>query len=299
MTVSPAKIARLAQVCLFVALFTAVSASAQMPPVRVACIGNSITIGYGLHNRDNAYPQQLGRLLGKRYDVRNFGVGGRTMLKKGDYPYWKEKFYREALAFKPQIVTICLGTNDSKPWNWKYKAEFFDDYMDMIRSFRHVNPRVQIFVCLPPPVFHSKFGITDSIVHGQVIPIIKAVRIAAGTDLIDFYDNMTKDGADFFDGVHPDSAGDSIMAQIVRSAIEKSPSGIIRDFSASRYLAGRGKPATLYWTTTKGSKVSINGKRVSEIDSMTVDPAKSAVYTLTTLGEVRDTCAVRIRSTGK
>ncbi len=296
---SPAKIARVMQLCLLVTLATAVSVSAQMPPVRVACIGNSITIGYGLHNPDNAYPQQLGRLLGKRYDVRNFGVGGRTMLKKGDYPYWKEKFYKEALAFKPQIVTICLGTNDSKPWNWKYKADFFDDYMDMIKSFRDVNPHVQIFVCLPPPVFHSRFGITDSIVHGQVIPIIKAVRISAGTALIDFYDNMRNDGADFFDGVHPDSTGDSIMAQIVYLAIGKSPSGIIRNFSANRYVTGPGKPATLYWTTTKGSEASINGKRTNGIDSMTVNPAKTTVYTLTTAGEVRDTCAVRIRNTGK
>ena len=291
---SLAKFLRGAEACLLFALLAAAPASAQMPPVRVACIGNSITIGYGLHNPNNAYPQQLGRLLGNRYDVRNFGVSGRTMLKKGDYPYWKEKFYKEALAFKPQIVTICLGTNDSKPWNWKYKADFFDDYMDMIKSFREVNPNVQFYVCLPPPVFHSKFGITDSVVHDQVIPIIRAVGIAAGTDLIDFYDNMTKDGADFFDGVHPDSAGDSIMAHIVYSAIEKSPSGIIRNFSASSSLLKTSGPVTLYWQTTIGSSVRLDGVAVAPSDSTVVRPESTTVYTLVSAGTESDTARVTV-----
>lgn len=60
-------------------------------PVKVACIGNSITFGSGIADRPrDSYPAQLGRMLGDHWIVRNFGVGGRTMLKKGDFPYWKE-----------------------------------------------------------------------------------------------------------------------------------------------------------------------------------------------------------------
>ena len=273
-------------------IFGVIPAAAQMPPIRVACIGNSITIGYGLPDPNSAYPQQLGRLLGGRYDVRNFGVSGRTMLKKGDYPYWKENFYKEALAFKPQIVTICLGTNDSKPWNWKYKADFFGDYMDMIHSFREVNPNVQIFVCLPPPVFNSKFGITDSVVHREVVPIVNAVRIASGSYPVDFYNTMTADSADFFDGVHPDSTGDSIMAHVAYEAIQSSPSGIIRDFSAAaRDAAGH---VTLYWETTAGSTVTLNGRKVDASGSMAVIPAVNSTYTLVTSGAVSDTSTVSI-----
>ena len=271
-------------------LLGVIPAAAQMPPIRVACIGNSITIGYGLPDPNSAYPQQLGRLLGSKYDVRNFGVSGRTMLKEGDYPYWKEKFYKEALAFKPQIVTICLGTNDSKPWNWKYKADFFGDYMDMIHSFREVNPNVQIFVCLPPPVFNSKFGITDSVVHREVVPIVNAVRIASGSYPIDFYKTLTADSADFFDGVHPDSTGDSIMAHIAYEAIQSSPPGIIRDFSAgARDAAGH---VTLYWETTAGSTVTLNGRKVDASGSMAMTPAVNSTYTLVTSGAVSDTSTV-------
>lgn len=31
-----------------------------------------------------------------------------------------EQKFRDLLAFQPDIVTIKLGTNDSKPWNWRY-----------------------------------------------------------------------------------------------------------------------------------------------------------------------------------
>ena len=43
---------------------------------------------------------QLQELLGNQYDVRNFGVNGRTILKKGDYPYWETDAYKNALQFK-------------------------------------------------------------------------------------------------------------------------------------------------------------------------------------------------------
>jgi hypothetical protein len=58
-------------------------------PVKVACIGNSITFGFGIADRPrDSYPAQLGRMLGDQWIVRNFGVGGRTMLKEGDSPFW-------------------------------------------------------------------------------------------------------------------------------------------------------------------------------------------------------------------
>ncbi len=220
---------------LLVLFFTATQSPAQVRSIRMACVGNSITIGYGLPNPNAAYPQEVGRLLGPKYEVKNFGVSGRTMLKRGDYPYWKEKFFDDALAFKPQILTICLGTNDSKPWNWKYKRDFFRDYMDMIDTFREVNPLVKVFVCYPPPVFHSKYGITDSIVHRQVIPIIRRVWKASHSYLIDFYHPMTNDGKYFFDGVHLDSIGDSIMAQIVYSTLKRD----LRNSSSEIKYQGR------------------------------------------------------------
>ena len=48
-------------------LLVAVSAFAQKKKIRVACIGNSITAGYGIKDSTKFYPYQLGVLLGKNY----------------------------------------------------------------------------------------------------------------------------------------------------------------------------------------------------------------------------------------
>ena len=93
-------------------------------PVKVACVGDSITFGAGVENRAvNAYPQVLDRLLGERARVANFGRSGATLLKQGDYPYWEREQFTQATEFQPGIVIIKLGTNDSKPQNWKISKQ--------------------------------------------------------------------------------------------------------------------------------------------------------------------------------
>ena len=83
-------------------------------PIRVACVGNSVTFGYGLDNREtHCYPYVLQQLLGKPYEVRNFGHSGTTLLSKGHRPYIQQPEYQEALAFKPDFVVIHLGLNDT------------------------------------------------------------------------------------------------------------------------------------------------------------------------------------------
>ena len=74
-------------------------------PVKVACIGDSITQGSGAA-AGKSYPSQLQEMLGEQWKVFNFGVSGRTLLKKGDYPYWNEKAYRDALKSAPDVVII-------------------------------------------------------------------------------------------------------------------------------------------------------------------------------------------------
>jgi len=104
--------------------------------VRVACVGDNITYGAGVADRGkNNYPKVLGRLLGPGYETRSFGVSGATLLKKGDHPNWKTRAFKAATEFKPDIVIIKLGTNDSKPQNWKHKAHYAADLADLADHF--------------------------------------------------------------------------------------------------------------------------------------------------------------------
>lgn len=81
-------------------------------PVRVACVGDSITAGVGA-SKGNAYPDQLGRMLGGKWAVMNFGVSGATLLNHGDKPYQKQAAFKKALDSQPNVVIIKLGTNDT------------------------------------------------------------------------------------------------------------------------------------------------------------------------------------------
>ena len=87
--------------------------------IKVACVGNSITYGSGVADREvNAYPVKLQGMLGDKYEVGNFGKPGATLLNKGHRPYTQQQEYKDALAFAGDIVVIHLGINDTDPRNW-------------------------------------------------------------------------------------------------------------------------------------------------------------------------------------
>lgn len=196
---------------LFVLLFSACKSTA---PLKVACIGNSITYGYGLKNpRHDSYPAVLSRMLGKKYEVRNFGISARTMLMKGDLPYMKEPIYHQALAFQPDIVTIKLGTNDSKPENWKYKDDFKTDMETMVDTLQALPSHPDIYICFPVPATAPHWGINDSVIYHEIIPIIRQVAKEKKVHFIDLYSPLKPYPECFPDHIHPDIKGSKLIAK--------------------------------------------------------------------------------------
>jgi acyl-CoA thioesterase I len=197
------------------------SASPQSKPViHVACVGDSITQGVGVKSKTNSYPAQLGRLLGDGWEVRNFGVSGTTMMSKGDRPYDQRKEYRAALDSKPDIAVIALGTNDSKPQNIDTNSEsFLPSYRDMIAKFREANPKIKIYACLPVPAFPEHWGIRDSVITNQIIPMIQQVAKEEKIPVIDLHTALAGKDACFPDLVHPNEEGAALMARAVYEAI--------------------------------------------------------------------------------
>jgi acyl-CoA thioesterase-1 len=195
-------------------------ASAGTDTTRVVCVGNSITEGATTATPAlDAYPIQAGALLGKNWMIKNSGVSGRTMLRNGDDPIWKEQRFKEGLAFSPDIVTICLGTNDSKPYNWIYKDEFIPDYSAMIDTFRALPSHPVVWIALPPPAFKVNFDIRDSIITTDIIPMLLQLAVDKGCPIIDFNTPMKDDSKLFPDGIHPNVEGQAIMAMILYEAL--------------------------------------------------------------------------------
>lgn len=196
-------------------LFFSVNLSSQ---VRVACVGNSITAGYGTSDATTkAWPAQLGTMLGSGYTVLNCGVSGTTMLKKGDSPYWNTTKFTDAKNFDPQILIISLGVNDTKPLNWVYKSEFKSDYIAMINEFRANGKTPAIYVCYPAPYFGNTTQ--NNIITNEMLTLIKSVSDSMQTSIIDLNSQLKPYSNLFLDGLHPNDLGSGIVAQFVHNAI--------------------------------------------------------------------------------
>ena len=124
----------------------------EQDPVRVACVGDSLTAG--------GYPEELQSVLGSRYDVENFGRSGSTVTgypvkgpdEEGNPAYTTYQAYKDSLAFDPDVVLMMLGTNDAQDWT-NAQTIFEEKLIDMIESYQEQNPEVTVIFMTAPPRF--------------------------------------------------------------------------------------------------------------------------------------------------
>lgn len=191
--------------------------------VKVACVGDSITQGAG--TKGNPYPKQLQEMLGDKWEVGNFGVSGRTLMDKGDFPYSKEKKYQDALAMNPNVVIIMLGTNDTKPQNWQFKDEFEADYKKLIKSFQDLESKPRIYICRACPVIgNGAFKITEAGIQEQ-IPIVDKIAKELGLGVIDMHAALKNTPELIPDKVHPNAAGARKMAEAAVAVLTGKKAG--------------------------------------------------------------------------
>jgi len=202
------------------ALAIAFSACNHEQPTKVACVGDSITEGSGLAPQSTkSYPYVLDSLSGNQYAVINLGRSATTLLQNGDFPYWTAKEFSNVFVYKPEVIIIKLGSNDTKPQNWdaqKYK----EDYQALIDTFGTISTNPQIYLCKPVPVFKTRWGINDSTIVNGVIPAVEEIAKANGLPLIDLYNPMQDKGNLFPDHIHPNAEGAAEMARLVYEGIK-------------------------------------------------------------------------------
>ncbi|MDP4290720.1 MAG: SGNH/GDSL hydrolase family protein [Bacteroidota bacterium] len=189
-------------------------------PIKVACVGNSITYGSGIADRaKDSYPAQLGFMLGDKWIVRNFGVSGATLLSKGDRPYINQTNYNTVISWQPDVVIIKLGTNDSKPQNWKHKEEFETDYLNLIHTFKALPSHPVIVLCQTAPSFSDKYGITNEVLKNEINPLVRKIAREETLPCIDLTTPLLELKDHFPDGIHPDATGAGRMAQVIYKAL--------------------------------------------------------------------------------
>ena len=133
----------------------------------------------------------------------------------------KEQAYQQALAFNPNIVVIKLGTNDSKSFNWVYKADFIKDTQTMIDAFKALPSQPEIYLCYPSKAYLTGESINDDIISKEIIPMIKKVAKKNKLPVIDLHSAMDGMPELFPDHIHPNEEGAKVMAKAVYDANKK------------------------------------------------------------------------------
>ena len=201
----------------------------QLPRVKVACVGDSLTA-------QEVYPKQLEEFLGDGYEVGHFGVNSTTAQKdglkeNGDNPasgaYINHPQYQQSLDFKPDIVLLTLGSNDSKQGvgsqsghklvtNWKADSpqNYERDLKELIASYQAIGATV-IFGTSPSGYLTAgNWGAKPDIVNNQIAPIQRKVAAEMGCFLTDF--NKLTQGKETAliggDGLHPNFNGYYLLA---------------------------------------------------------------------------------------
>ena len=241
--------------------------SAAQEKIKVACIGNSVTYGYGHKSPgETSYPTQLQQLLGKEYEVRNFGHSGATLLSKGHRPYINLPEYTAALEFAPDIAIIHLGLNDTDPRNWpNYRDEFYGDYVNIIKALRETNPKVEVYVCRMTPIFHwhrrFKSGTRDW--YWQIQEVIEDIAEHGDFELIDLSRHLYNRPDLMPDALHPNSQGAGIIAKQVHSAITDNYGGLsLPAIYSDNMVIQRGKPFVVKGTANTGDEITVKlGKK--------------------------------------
>ncbi|HPC63924.1 MAG TPA: sialate O-acetylesterase [Anaerohalosphaeraceae bacterium] len=192
--------------------------------IKVACVGDSITYGYGIPDiGTNSYPAQLQALLGAYYQVGNFGRSGARVSQISSNPYKGSPEYYAAMAFEPDIVFIALGINDCSVNQWQTnKPVFAAHYKDLISDFKNLSSHPQIYIGTLMPVFCPPYPYPAIYSNmAECSPLIEQVAAEEKLPLIDLYTPLESHSAYYaVDGLHPDRNGAQVIAQTVYRAIK-------------------------------------------------------------------------------
>lgn len=220
-----------------------------MKKIRVVCMGDSITEGFGLgDNSEVYYPSVLNTLLGEEYEVFNKGVSGscvtNTFDKEGNtigFPYPRQDRYLEALELKGDIYILMTGTNDAQDGSYddvegfdpcsniiSYEKEFMHYYQCILEDILTANPEAKVFIVKPVPVLKCIWRKHQQKYLDILLPYYDEIQKRnPGMQLINVYqafrDYQVKPLESLYqeDGLHPNAEGASLIANTIFNGITK------------------------------------------------------------------------------
>lgn len=195
--------------------------SALAAPLRVACIGDSITFGAYLPRRETeAYPARLETLSEGLIATTNLGVSGHTLIKAGRLSWWNSPAFAQAAAYRPDAVVVMLGTCDVvEP---EKLAAYESDLGTLVDHFKALPSRPRVWLATPPPIPTLRQWKLNRRLNRHVIPAIHRVARTHRAQVIDV-NAALRGRADLFpDDLHPNAAGADLIARTVWEALREA-----------------------------------------------------------------------------
>ena len=183
--------------------------------VNIACIGNGVTHGVGVENREkNNFPQQLQYLLGSSYKVTNFGVVNAPVLSNGVNGYNKTAAFKKSQTGNPNIVFVELGLDEIKATDTAVISNFKITLEGIVQSYANLSTRPRIVLLLPLPIFLNDSSLlNNSVIKNKIIPKIQKIAFEKNLEVLDLF-SMFIDKQDLFlDKIHPSSLGGTLISK--------------------------------------------------------------------------------------
>jgi len=195
--------------------------SFSQEPLRVACVGDSITYGDKIIFRSfRSYPAVLQKRSEGRLVTGNFGVNAKTALPVPGRAWTETSACGNALLFQPDVVVIMLGINDL------FFSNLYGQYPEALRSiverFQALPTSPRLFLCtltpLAPAEHQQEINQTIRTVFN---PAIRQVAAQTGAAVIELHSVFPATLEFLPDGVHPTPEGAALIAQTVLKAIDQ------------------------------------------------------------------------------
>ncbi|MFA6255381.1 MAG: SGNH/GDSL hydrolase family protein [Patescibacteria group bacterium] len=195
----------------------------QAEPIVYAALGDSLTAGVGTDNYQQAYPYLVATKLAERgpaVTLKDLAVSGANTsdVIKGQLA--------EAIASKPNIITLLIGVNDIH--NNVGKATFQKNYEEILTQLAK-NTSAKIYAISIPYIgthklFLSPYQLYFNFKTKKFNGVIKEVAAAYKVQYIDIYTptvNIFKKSGPHYsaDLFHPSAAGYKLWADIISKSL--------------------------------------------------------------------------------
>jgi len=191
-------------------------------PVTVLCFGDSITAGSALKKGGVEVPwPALVERLEPKFHMVNAGRGGRPTASVEEFRQTLKNI-RE----KPDVLLVALGTNDSRSLSATRIPDAAGNIQQMVALAREAYPQIRILIVSPTNMrkdalltHADQADIREKNLQDLTTAYEKLAREIQG-DFVSVYGVVPATSL-AMDGIHPDAAGNEVMAKVILDALTK------------------------------------------------------------------------------